>query len=114
MNWQLFFETIWAAANSPAVIVAVAALVIWVLNRVRPSWRKYEGDIIAAIKYAEKEIPDTAQNKSLQRLNAALQYVLKVYRQTGRNAPSIAEKEALRQGIQIKHAELEAAGNLDK
>lgn len=117
MNWELIFETIWAVANTPAIIATAALLVIWLLNRVyaaKPGWQKREGDIIAAIKFAERTILDDNPNKSVRRLDAALQYVLKIYKQTGRAAPSAAEREELRQGIQIKHAELEANGNLDK
>jgi len=117
MNWQLILETIWAAANRPAIIAAAALLVIWLLNRVyaaKPGWREREGDIIAAIKFAERTIPDDNPNKSVRRLDTALQYILRVYKQTGRAPPSAAELAELRQGVQIKHAELEAAGNLEK
>ena len=81
MNWQLILETIWAAVNSPAAIAAAAGLLIWLLNRLyaaKPEWKKFEGAIITAIELAEHEIPDTAENKGLKRLAAALQFARKI------------------------------------
>jgi hypothetical protein len=88
--------------------------VLWLLNRLyaaKPTWQPFEGTIIAAVKWAEKEIPDDTPNKSLVRLNAALNYVVKVYEQA-RGTATEQVKAQLREGIQIVHAELEAAGNL--
>ena len=112
MDW---LETIWNALNSPVGIAAVAGLVLWLLNRLyaaKPGWKKYEGAIISAVKFAEKEVPDDTPNKALRRLDEALKYVLKVYAEmTGKQAgPKVAAD--LKEGIQIKHSELEAAGAL--
>ena len=108
-------KTIWKALNSPVGIATVAGLVLWLLNRLyaaRPAWKRYEGAIISAVKLAEKEIPDETPNAGLRRLDVALKYVLKVYAEmTGRQA-SLKVAAELREGIQIKHAELEAAGAL--
>ena len=108
-------ETIWKALNSPVGIAAVAGLVLWLLNRLyaaRPAWKRYEGAIISAVKLAEKEIPDETPNAGLRRLDVALKYVLKVYAEMTGRQPSAKVAAELKEGIQIKHAELEAAGAL--
>ena len=115
MNWQAILSVLWSALNSPMGITAVAGVVLYLLNRLyaaKPAWAQYEGAIISAVRFAEKEIPDDVPNKGLARLNAALQYVLKVYQEVeGKRAPERVQAE-LKEGIQIVHAELEAAGNL--
>ena len=75
MNWTAILEAVWHALNSPAGITAVAGLILWALNRLyakKPEWKKYEGTIISAIKFSEKDIPDGTENKSLMRLDHAL------------------------------------------
>lgn len=114
MEW---LNTIWAAMNSPIGITAAAGIVAWLLERVflaLPAWKAYEGTIIGAIKYAEKEIPDDTENKGAERLDAALKYVLKVYEACERRPPSPRLLSDLRETIGVKHAELEAAGTLGK
>jgi len=115
MNVQTILESVWQVLNSPLGISVVAALVLYGLNRLyaaRPAWATYEGTIVSAVKLAEKEIPDDVPNPGLARLDAALRYVLRVYEEIeGRRAPA-KTVAALREGIQIKHAELEAAGAL--
>ena len=107
--------TLWDALNSPIGIAAVAGLLLWLLNRLyaaKPSWKRFEGTIIAAVKYAEKAVPDDSDNKALNRLDAALRYVVRVYEQaTGKEATSKIVAD-LKEGIQIKHAELESIGAL--
>jgi len=116
MNWTAFLQVAWDVVNSPAVIALMAGGLLWLLNRLyasKPAWQAFEGTIIAAVKWAEKEIPDDTPNKAFNRLNAALNYVLKVYEEA-RGKPADAQtKNELREGIQIVHAELEASGNLD-
>ena len=116
MNWTAFLHVAWDVVNSPAVITLIAGGLLWLLNRLyaaKPAWQAFEGTIIAAVKWAEKEIPDDTPNKAFNRLNAALNYVLKVYEEA-RGKPADAQtKSELREGIQIVHAELEASGNLD-
>ena len=117
MDFSSICQVIWNVLNSPAVIALLAGGMLWLLNRLyaaKPAWQAFEGTIIAAVKWAEKEIPDDTPNKALNRLNAALNYVTKVYEQArGKPADSKVQTE-LREGIQIVHAELEASGNLDK
>ena len=117
MNIETIISGIWAALNSPAVIVVLAGGLLWLLNRLyaaKPTWQVFEGTIIAAVKWAEKEIPDDTPNKSLARLNAALDYVVRVYEEARGQRADAQVQAQLREGIQIVHAELEASGNLDK
>ena len=117
MGWNDIGQITWNVLNSPAVIAVLAGGLLWLLNRVyaaRPAWQAFEGSIIAAVKWAEKEVRDDNPNTALSRLDAALNYVLKVYEEA-RGKPADAKTEAeLREGIQIVHAELEASGVLDR
>ena len=108
-------ETLWNILNQPVVITVIAGLVLWALNKVyakKPAWQAFEGTIIAGIKWAEKQIPDDSENKSLSRLNAAMQYVVKVYEEVNGKRPTAKVEADLREGIQIIHAELEGQGSL--
>ena len=108
-------ETLWNILNQPVVITVIAGLVLWALNKVyakKPAWQAFEGTIIAGIKYAEKQIDDKTPNKSLARLNSAMQYVLDVYEQVNGKRPTADVENELREGIQIIHAELEGQGSL--
>ena len=115
MAWDSILLSVWSAVNSPLGITMVAGALLWVLNKlysVKPLWQQYEGAVIAAVKYAEKAVPDDSANTSLARLDAALKYVLQVYESAqGRKA---TEKEIadLTNGIQITHAQLEAKDQL--
>ena len=117
MDWNGIWQVMWDVLNSPAIIALIAAGVLWLLNKLyaaKPTWQAFEGTIIAAVKWAEKQIPDDTPNKALNRLDTALDYVVTVYEQA-RGKPADAKVKAeLREGIQIVHAELEASGNLDK
>ena len=106
---------IWDGLNTPAGLAIVGGIIAWLLVRLyerKPDWKNYEGTIIAAIKHAEKAIPDDTENKSLCRLNCALQYAIKVYEHVNKTTISNTMSASLREGIQIKHAELEVDGNL--
>ena len=114
MNWTTILQVAWDVVNSPALIALAAGGLVWLLNRLyaeKPAWQAFEGTIIAAVKWAEKEIPDDASNKAVKRLDAALAYVLKVY-EDARGTADARTRQEMREGIQIVHAELEAAGNL--
>ena len=118
MNAETIFNTIWTLLNSPLGITAVAGLLLWLLNKLyasKPGWAKFEGAIISGIKFAEKEIiPDDTSSKGLKRLDSALKYVIKVHEEaTGKRASSKVIAD-IREGIQITHNTLEAAGTLKK
>ena len=117
MNVETITNGIWTVLNSPVVVMVLAGGLLWLLNRLyaaKPAWQAFEGTIIAGVKWAEKEIPDDAPNKSLSRLDAALNYVLRVYEEARGKQADTQTQAQLREGIQIVHAELEASGNLDK
>lgn len=111
MNW---LDLLWDFVNSPLGLLLVASAVLFVVNLrwAKPTWKKFEGTIIAAISWAEKTIPDNAANKSVARLDEALKYVLKVHREMTKRAATAKELADLREGIQIVHADLKAKGVL--
>lgn len=115
MNWTTVLQTVWAALNSPAGVAAMAGAFLWALNRLyatKPLWQQYEGTVIAAIRFAEKNIDDATPNAGLAKLDAALQYVLKVYEQSAGRRATQAEVTEFTNGIQIVHNGLDAEGLL--
>jgi hypothetical protein len=115
MNWSQVLEAMWNVANSPAGIAAAAMLLVYGLNKIyakKPAWAAFEGAIISGIKFAEKQVPDDTGSKGLARLDAALKYVVAVYEESRGKKPSKAVTAQLKEGIQITHSKLEAAGNL--
>ncbi len=115
MNWTGVLSGLWAVVNSPAAITLLATALLWLLGRLyaaKPLWQQYEGEIISAVKWAEKEIPDETPHAGLARLDAALKMVVAVYEQARGRVATSAEVADLKNGIQVTHADLEAAGNL--
>jgi hypothetical protein len=111
MTLDLVLTNLWIFLNSAIGLTLVGSLVLFALNKMyaaKPAWKKYEGSIIAAIKYAEKAVPDDVQDKSMQRLDTALKYILTVYAQRTGTAASDATIAIFKEAIQVKHAELEA------
>lgn len=106
---------IWALINSPIGVGLVAAALaagLAALYKRHPNWRRFEGTIIAAVKAAEKAIPDDTPSVGARRLNAALQYTIRVVAETTGRVPTAAETANLIEGIQIIHADLEATGGM--
>lgn len=106
---------LWAFLNTPLGLLIVASLTVLVLNRLylkKPIWKKYVGTLIAGVKWAEKQIPDDTENKSAAKLDAALQYVLRVHEATARRAATTKEIGEFTEGVQIIHADLEAGSSL--
>ena len=96
-----------------------AALVfffIWLSSKFNPfneKWKEWEGSIITGIKLAEKQIPDDTPNAGLAKLDAALRFVLQAYADANNGKhPSQKLIEQIKQGIQIKHADLDRYGGL--
>lgn len=102
---------LWTFANSSLGLLLAATLALWLLNRLylkKPIWKKYEGTIIAAVKWVEKQIPDATANASAAKLDMALKYVLRVHEATVNRTTTAKELGELTEGIQIIHADLEA------
>ena len=103
------------------IAVAWAAAVgffLWLASRLNPfqeRWKEWEGSIITGIKLAEKQIPSDVENGGLAKLDAALRFVLDAYAEANKGKqPSAAVVEQIKQGIQIKHADLDRFGGLSK
>jgi hypothetical protein len=100
------------------VWAGMVGLFMWLASRSNPfqeKWKAWEGSIITGIKLAEKEIPDDTPNSGLAKLDAALRFVLNAYAEANNGKqPSAKEVEQIRQGIQIKHADLDRFGGLSK
>lgn len=115
MTWQTLAPLIWEFLNSPVGISLVAAVSLWAINKLytaKPAWEKFEGAIIRAVQWAEREIPDNAENKHVRRADAALKYVLDTYETMTRKKAGVRMREELAQGIEIIHAEMETTGVL--
>jgi len=117
---ETILKGIWTVLNSgigfALIWIGTFAVVFLFINKLSPfhkAWEKYEGSIITGIKLAEKAIPDGTPNTGLARLDEALKFVLTSYAEQndGKQPPADLARE-LKEGIQIKHAELERLGNL--
>jgi hypothetical protein len=109
------WESIWNLLNSPAVITAIAGVVLWLLNRLyakKPLWAQFEGTLIEAVRFAEKAVPDDAESKAVRRLDAALKYVLKIYEGMKSRPATPNEIDEIKDGIRIVHNELDTNGVL--
>jgi len=108
MNHAL--EIILSIVNTPAFITLAATVVAIILTKVykaKPAWVKYEGTIQAAIRWAEKTIPDDSENTGVRRLDEALKYTLRVFTERESRAATAKEVAEIAEGIQIIHADNE-------
>jgi hypothetical protein len=107
LNSGIGFAIIWAAMVGFFLFLASK------FNPLQEKWKQYEGSIITGIKLAEKQIPDDTPNGGLAKLDAALRFVLNAYAEANNGKqPSAALIEQIKQGIQIKHADLDRYGGL--
>ena len=104
-------DMIWTFLNSEVGITIVGFILVIVAGKVftaKPQWKvyadKYRPQVVTAIKWAEKQIPDDHENKSVERFNAALKFLLSV------NAKF--NQDALKETITAVHAEMEKDGNV--
>ena len=109
LNSGIGFALVWAG---------MVGLFMWLASKFNPfqeKWKAWEGSIITGIKLAEKEIPDDTPNSGLAKLDAALRFVLKAYADAnnGKQPPAKLVEE-IKQGIQIKHSDLDRFGGLSK
>jgi len=109
LNSGIGFALVWAG---------MVGLFMWLASKFNPfqeKWKAWEGSIITGIKLAEKEIPDDTPNSGLAKLDAALRFVLNAYADAnnGKQPPAKLVEE-IKQGIQIKHSDLDHFGGLSK
>ena len=108
LNSGIGFAVVWAALVGFFIFLASK------FNPLQEKWKQYEGSIITGIKLAEKQIPDDTPNGGLAKLDAALRFVLNAYAEANNGKqPSDALVEQIKQGIQIKHSELDRYGGLE-
>ncbi len=122
MDGNVILNGVWTFLNSGigyAIIwAAMVGFFLFLASKFNPlqeKWKQYEGSIITGIKLAEKQIPDDTPNSGLAKLDAALRFVLNAYAEANNGKqPSAALVEQIKQGIQIKHSELDRFGGLSK
>ena len=110
MNNELL-KTIWEMLNSPLGITVVVSIVAWVLNKIyakKPTWKKYSGTIISAIKYAEKIISDDTLNPSMRKLDIALKYAIQIIEHAEKRSLSDKELNELKDAISLIHNDIES------
>jgi len=115
MTADVVLAGMWALMNSPVGVSLVASVALWLVNKVyaaKPEWQAYEGALIQAVRWAEKEIPDGSENKYLRRADMALKYALDAYERMNGKRADIRMREQLAQGLEVVHADLETAGVL--
>jgi len=106
-----------------SIVTAGLWLIVWLLcaikigggdvhNAAASPGGGVQGAIIAAVRFAEKEIPDDAKNKSLARLDVALNYVLRVYEQVTGDVAVVQVRNDFSEGIQRIYHKLEREGTL--
>lgn len=104
--------------NNPAIIAFAAMVLVVILNFIygkKPILQQFEGTFIAAVKFAEKMIDDNTENKGARRLDEALKFTIKVFKEKnkGKN-PSPKIEQEMKEAIQVTHANLEVKGTLKK
>ena len=108
-NSTFGFAVVWAGMVGFFIFLASK------YNPLQQAWKKYEGSIITGIKLAEKQVPDDTPNAGLAKLDAALRFVLKAYAEANKGKQPPAKLiEEIKQGIQIKHSDLDRFGGLSK
>ena len=115
MSWEFVLAGVWEVLNSPVGVSLVASGVLWAINKLytaKPAWQAYEGALIKAVQWSEREIPDDTANKHLKRADRALQYALKAYERLEGKRADARMTEQLAQGLEVVHTDLEAAGVL--
>jgi hypothetical protein len=106
---------IWTFLNSSFGITCVLSALAAGLNFVygkAPWLSKYEGTMVAAVKYAEKQIPDGSANQSLARLDAALKFAVKIIEARENRQLAAPELAEVSEKLGVVHAQAEANGVL--
>jgi len=106
--WQAFIDLL----NTDAAVATVASIAAWLiasLFKKKPSWQKYytkyKPIFVDAIRYAEETIPDDTDNKSLKRLDVALNYAIRVIEESRGSKVAKAETDPIVEAINETHRE---------
>ena len=106
---QKLLDWIWEKMNTSAGLELVAILFALIAGKIylkKPKWKmyydEYQGYLVAAIKFAEKKIPDGSEDKAKRRADAALNYALGVI-QAGKSKSSVLDSGALGQALNVVH-----------
>jgi trehalose-6-phosphatase len=109
-----FLDQILAFLNSATGATTIGGTIALILARIftwKPRWKAiyddYHGVLIAAVKEAEKAIPDTTENKALRRLDAAMRIAIT----TDSRLSGYTEAD-LKQALTVMHAGAEAGNYL--
>ena len=101
--------------ESPTVQTAVIGVIAWAFVKLferKTEWVKYKGYVIAAVKWAEKAVPDDAENKSIRRMDEALKRFVTLYEIAEKVTPSATLLDTVRAQISVVHDQLESEGTL--
>jgi hypothetical protein len=95
------------AALVVAILYYVYKVVIQKVPVIEELKDNYLGTVIAAVKFAEKQVPDDVENKAIAKLDLALKYVLDVYASREGMVPADNIANGIKELIQVVHSELE-------
>lgn len=108
-------DTILNILNQPVVVTFIVTGFAWLIAKLftaKPEWIKYEGFMISAVKFAEKEIPDGTINAGLARADAALKAFIAAYERQYKAHPTQKLVDAVKLNMPLIHQMLESEGAL--
>ena len=112
MNWNLVLSVLVSVIGSVAGLAALSSVVAWIVRKTPPkvqAWiERYDGILLAAVKFAEKNTTDGTK------IDTALDYFINFLEEFEKVDLTLAEKGELKSELSKAHAELEAAGTLEK
>lgn len=106
-------DTILNTLNQPIVVTFIFSGFAWLIAKLfteKPEWVKYEGFMISAVKYAEKQIPDETINAGLARADAALKAFIAAYERQYKTTPTDKLVDAVKLNLPLIHQMLESEG----
>lgn len=101
---------VWEFLQTGTGMMVSGFIILFMLNKIfdaKPSWKKYEGFMIAAIKQAEKWVPDGTGNKGLQKADKALKYFIESYEKAKGKTPSRKLLSDVQNGMPIVHHKID-------
>ena len=115
-------EILMQILNSDIVQMLIGSLIVFIILKLGgkfPSVKKffddYKGDMISIIKQVEIEFSTyTGDNKSIEKLRLAVQYMVDIIEKREQRVLTDAEKIIVRNNIVEVHQEVDASGVLNK